>query len=181
MKNKLTEFVTRMEMLVMLTVLIMLCAYVPAAFASDFALINLSSPVYTAGAFIAADGSGSSTGGSVAIVPHKALSSDNILAAVVEGWQPLMVGGTLGGSLGKASVSAGPGVNLLPTSRATLLALVNAVTGAEQATGLKDALSSSHVSSDVTMFIGPMWGPVFKSFNKCHTTVLLHVAGSVKF
>jgi len=168
MKNTLMKFMSRLELLVMLTVIMMLCAYAPSAFASDFGLIKLSAPQVSAGIFTAMDGSGSAAGTTVAVVTHKAISSDNILASVIEGWVPLSAGGTTGAGLGGPSISLGSGVNMLPATRTTLLALANFI-APNSLDGIKSALTASSSESPITAFVGPNLNLVFTSLTKLHT------------
>ena len=147
--------------------------------ASDFGFINLNAPLVFGGSYIALDGSGSAAGGGLALITYKGLPSNNILASVISGFVPLTLNGTIGGSLGKASVSAGPGVNLLPVARASAYGLINSLAGSSQLSGLKTALSAS--PSNTEIFIGPVWGPVFSSLNKCQTKAMIMFAAKLLF
>ena|ERR1035437_300356 len=146
--------------------------------AGGFALIDLKAPETSVGTFFAAASGLSSSGGLVAVVTHKQ-GGITWMDSLISGWVPLAAGGTIGGSLGKASISLGSGVNLLPVAKASLLGVVNSLSASGQLPGLKAALAPN--VSNATVFIGPAESLVFDSFQKYGTRLTWFVGASFKW
>ena len=139
--------------------------------ASDFGIISLTAPRVMAGTFISASGGGSSSGGAVEIITHKAIPSNNIVSSIISGWIPVDLGGTIGGSLGKASLDGGTCVNLLPAAKATLYGLVDSL-APDGAVGLKATLTANANSDSSLFFFGPQFSWQLQSLAKSKTDLV---------
>jgi hypothetical protein len=144
--------------------------------AADFALIDLKAPVTSVGSFIDSQNGNSAAGGLVAIVTHKQHGM-GVIDALISGWTPVTLGGTLGAGLGGPSVAMGTGVNLFPAAQATLFELVKAVSKDGQLNGLKVALAPSAPSA--TIFFGPQESLIFKNLNHYGTRLTWFIGASI--
>lgn len=147
----------------------LLAVMASGAYAVDFGLVKLSAPQTSAGTFISMSKETSAAGATLTIITHKKIASDNIFSSLISGWAPLTLGGTIGSGLGGPSIAGGTGVNLLPASQASLLGLLNLLSGDSSLTSLKNALSAKAGSGAASLFIGPQYNLVFESLKKCHT------------
>ncbi len=163
--------------LMVMTGLVLLVAGLVTAQAADFAFIDLKAPKTSVGTFIDAKNGSSAAGGLVAVVTHKDRLDNTMLAALVRGWVPLTIGGTIGRGLGGPSVAMGTGINLFPVMQASLYSLVNAVAGEDQLNGLKIALAAS--PTNATIFIGPQESLIMRSLNKAGTSFTWFVGASI--
>lgn len=149
---------------------------VEAVRAADFALIDLKAPVTSVGSFIDSQNGNAAAGGLVAVVTHKQQGL-GVIDALISGWTPVTLGGTLGAGLGGPSVAMGTGVNLFPAAQSTLFELVKAISKDGQLNGLKVALSPSAPSA--TIFIGPQESLIFKNLNHYGTRLTWFVGASI--
>ena len=154
--------------------LVISCAAIGKA--ADFALIDLKAPVTSVGSFIDSQNGNAAAGGLVAIVTHKQ-GGLGVIDALISGWTPITLGGTLGAGLGGPSVAMGTGVNLFPAAQATLFELVKAISKDGQLNGLKVALSPSAPSAMI--FIGPQESLIFKNINHYGTRLTWFVGASI--
>ena len=164
-------------MLMILAGLAILVAGVVTARAGNFGLLDLKAPQTSAGTFISMDGTGSAAGALVAVVTYRVPVSNNVFAAIGNGWVPMTIGGTIGAGLGGPSVSIGTGLNLLPTARAGLLGLIGAFSGPGALASLKGALQAS--DSPVALFVGPQYNVIFTATNKCHSVPTWFVGANI--
>lgn len=160
----------------MLALLVCL-AFAPAARAGRFALFDPAAPQTSAGTFISMDGTGSAAGLAVAAVTYRAKASNNVLAAFVNGWVPLTLGGTIGAGLGGPSVAAGSGLNLLPAARAGLLGAIGALAKPGALASLREALRAQ--DSPVALFVGPQYNLVFTSPGRCYGKPTWFIGASI--
>ncbi len=144
-----------------------------------FRLMDLAHPQTSAGVFSARDGH-FATGGVLAVVLHPPRTSEAI--AVLDGWVPLDIGGSIGGGFDGPSLALGTGVNLLPSSKAVILTLLDALTKDDQFTNIKDALNPPRTGSvDLVPFIGPHYNLVFITLTHAYLLQTWFIGGTLKF
>ena len=149
------------------------------AYASDFGLVNLSAPQTSIGTFISMSKDTSAAGATLTIITHKAMPSDHIFSSLISGWAPLTLGGTIGSGLGGPSIGGGTGINLLPASQASLLGLLNLLSGDSSLATLKKALAAKAGSGATSLFIGPQYSLIFETLKKCHTEPTWYIGAHI--
>ena len=138
-----------------------------SAKASDFSL-TLKNPKVLAGQY-SVSGMGISYGGALGLVSYKGVTPGTVGSGLINGWIPVTIGGTIGGSLGKASISIGTAFNLVPAFGATILELSQALSPDSEFTAVLSQGSSE--KSDWTFFFGPQESLIAKSTKKIGTKV----------
>ena len=146
--------------------------------ASNFHFLDIKAPVTSVGTFIDAKAGSSAAGGTIGLITYKSVPA-GLLDAVINAWEPVTLGGTLGNGAFGPSVAMGTGVNLLPIAQASLYSLVNGISKDGQLNGLKIALSPSAPSA--TIFIGPMEALTFKDISHCATHLTWFLGASISW
>ncbi len=146
--------------------------------ASNFHFIDVKAPVTSIGTFIDAKAGSSAAGGTIGLVTYKSVPM-GILGAVINAWEPISLGGTLGNGAFGPSVAMGTGVNLLPIAQASLYSLINGISKEGQLNGLKIALAPSAPSA--TIFVGPMEALTFKDISHCATHLTWFLGASISW
>ena len=154
-------------------------AFIATAQAADFKLMDPSAPITAVGTFIRASNGSTAPGGILVLVSHKQ-KEVNFLTSVIKGWVPLTAGGSLGKGIGGPSVALGSGFNVVPGSKAALLAFINSISGSAELPGLKKALAPNE-QSNVSMFVGVHESLIIHSLQKYGTCLTYFVGPTILF
>jgi hypothetical protein len=167
-----------MKKLTIVVLLMMMWCQVQAA--PYFRLMDPAHPQTSAGAFF--DLKGHSDGGAILALITHAPADGCLIPAVCDGWAPLAIGGTMGQGLGGPSLAIGSSFNMLPITKAGLLALINAITNKSQFSNIKELLAPPALGlPDLAICIGPQYSLVIESLNRMKMVPTIFAGGTLKF